>query len=134
MVVEKNGMNSSNKPEGDNNMLLADFAVTLEGLKAAVDLFVSEKCEKSDDHLVHKDCGGAIRIGFLNLFYQNDDGSLDPGWDGFGIGPRRVPYCEKCFPPDGFNHRFAVRFPILRNAGKRVRPKLTWGSSRLLDA
>ena len=42
------------------------------------------------------------------------DGSLDPGSDGFGIGPKRIPYCETCFPQNGSNYTYAIRFPILR--------------------
>ena len=88
---------------------------------------------RSDDHLVHKDCGGAIRKGFLNLFYLNKDGSLDGRPDGFGIGPKPVPYCERCFPPDGFKHTYAVRFPILRErkADKDGAYKFSWGNREL---
>lgn len=93
-------------------MKLPDRAVTLKELSDIAASFVSSECTKDDGHLVHKECGGAIRIGFVNLFYQNDDGSLDPGYDGFGIGPKRVPYCENCDSPDGFKHTYARRLPI----------------------
>lgn len=113
-------------------MSLSEVRVTLKELEEAIKRFIENQCEKCSGHLVHKDCGGAIRIGFLNLFYVNRDGSLDPGSDGFGIGPRRVPYCERCFPPDGFNHTFAVRFPIVKDSeGKRSGQKLTWGNREL---
>lgn len=110
----------------------AEFAVTLDELQAALNLFLAKECQESGDHLIHRGCGGGIRIGFLNLFYLNDGGSLDPGQDGFGIGPQKVPYCERCFSPDGFNHTYAVRFPILRkrvSEGQRCRI-LTWGSGK----
>ena len=85
-------------------MLLVDFAVTLDELAKGINKFVEQDCDKSGSHLTHKNCGGGIRTGFLNLFYLDENGSLDPGDDGFGIGPRKVPYCERCFPPDGFNY------------------------------
>lgn len=114
-------------------MTLENFAITLEEFNYAIGLFISQKCEKNGDHLVHKDCGGSIRIGFLNLFYLNNDGSLDPGSDGFGIGPKRVPYCERCFPPDGFNHTYAVRFPILRErkTAQNQNYEISWGNREL---
>ena len=114
-------------------MSLADFAVTLEELGQSIDSFVKNRCEKKSDHLEHKDCGGAIRVGFLNLFYLTEEGGLDPGYDGFGIGPKSVPYCERCFPPDGFNHTYAVRFPILkeRKADERGAYILAWGNREI---
>lgn len=96
-------------------MKLPDNAVTLKEFQTLIDSFLSDECQKGGGHLAHKKCGGDIRIGFANLFYLNDDGSLDPGSDGFGIGPERVPYCEKCDPPDGFNHTYARRVPIKRD-------------------
>ena len=114
-------------------MNLAEIRITLEEFRQAIGQFVTDKCEKMGDHLTHKGCGGAIRIGFLNLFYINEDGSLDPGPDGFGIGPERVPYCEKCFPPNGLKYTYAVRFPIARKSDpKRNEQKLIWGNPKLL--
>lgn len=110
-------------------MPLDDFAITFDELTRAIRTFTSEQCERSGDHIVHKNCGGAIRRGFLDLFYLNEDGSFDPGEDGFGIGPKAVPYCEKCFPPDGFKYTYAVRFPILRE--RKENPKklsYVWGN------
>lgn len=106
------------------------IAVTIDEFNLALDSFISNECEKNKNLLIHKDCGGAIRIGFLNLFYLNQDGSLDPGNDGFGIGPKKVPYCERCFPPDGFNHTYAIRFPILRQRSENLDEnyKFTWGN------
>lgn len=95
-------------------MKLPDNAVTLQEFNALVDVFLTEECQSGRDHLAHKKCGGAIRVGFANLFYLNKDGCLDPGLDGFGIGPRRVPYCESCNPPDGFHHTYARRVAIKR--------------------
>ncbi len=100
-------------------MFLRDCAITLEELTNATKSFVNQECENKNGRLEHKKCGGAIRKGFLNLFYINENGSLDPGEDGFGIGPKKVPYCEKCFPPDGHNYSYAVRFPILKEERKR---------------
>ena len=111
-------------------MSLEDFAVTLDELTGAINTFVKSQCEKKDNHLEHKGCGGAIRTGFLNLFYLTEHGGLDPGFDGFGIGPKRVPYCERCFPPDGFNYTYAVRFPILKE--RKMPPakdyEFAWGN------
>lgn len=110
-----------------------DCAVTLEELMNATKHFVKQNCEKRGDHLEHKECGGAIRKGFLNSFYINDDGSLDPGDDGFGIGPIAVPYCERCFPPDGFNHSYAVRFPILRERKENNKDyRINWGNRKTI--
>jgi len=97
-------------------MKLQEEPVTLEEFKKAVDLFIADECERGGGHLVHKKCHGSIRTGFANLFYLNDDGSLDPGGDGFGIGPKKVPYCENCDPPDGFKFTYARRLPIKRAA------------------
>ncbi|MGD9276006.1 MAG: hypothetical protein PVJ67_02440 [Candidatus Pacearchaeota archaeon] len=112
-------------------MSLEEFAVTLEEFDKAINIFIKEKCEKHCDHLVHKNCGGDIRVGFLNLFYLNENGTLDPGEDGFGIGPRRVPYCERCFPPDGFKHTYAYRFPILRERKNNYNCEFTWGNKEI---
>lgn len=113
-------------------MSLDEFAVTLDELRSAINNFISKRCEKNGDHLVHKDCGGGIRKGFLDLFYLNADHSLDPGGDGFGIGPHPVPYCERCFPPDGFRHTYAVRFPILRERKERQKDyRFVWGKRAL---
>src|SRR3989344_2026216 len=96
-------------------MKLPDRPVTLEEFQKMIDVFLSNECQKDGGHLTHKKCSGGIRQGFANLFYQNDDGSLDPGSDGFGIGPKKVPYCENCDPPDGFNYTYACRVPIKRD-------------------
>ncbi len=111
-------------------MSLVEFAVTIDELGKSIDTFVARECEKKDGHLTHKNCGGSIRIGFLNLFYLNDDCSLDPGSDGFGIGPKRVPYCERCFPPNGFDYTYAVRFPVLRERRESQDQsyKFIWGN------
>lgn len=95
-------------------MKLPDKAITLKKFQKMIDSFLSDECQKGSDHLTHKKCGGGIRTGFVNLFYLNKDGTLDPRSDGFGIGPTRVPYCENCDPPDGFNHTYARRIPITR--------------------
>ena len=95
-------------------MKLPENAVTLKEFQELIDSFLRNECDKGSDRLIHKKCGGGIRIGFANLFYLNEDGSLDPGSDGFGIGPKRVPYCEKCDPPDGFKYTYACRVPIKR--------------------
>lgn len=97
-------------------MKLPNNAVTLKEFQIAIDSFISEECQKDSGHLIHKKCSGGIRIGFANLFYLNDDGSLDPGSDGFGIGPKQVPYCENCDPPDGFNYSYSRRMPIKRDS------------------
>ncbi len=109
-------------------MSFAEFPLTLDELAGAINLFIKRECEKGDGHLVHRDCGSAIRIGYLPLFYLNRDGSLDPGLDGFGIGPKEVPYCEGCFPPDGFKYAYAVRFPILRERRSRPNFEFVWGN------
>ncbi len=96
-------------------MKLPDQAVTLREFQALIDSFISTECQRDSGRLIHRGCGGAIRVGFANLFYQSEDGSLDPGHDGFGIGPRRVPYCENCDPPDGFEYTYARRVPIKRD-------------------
>lgn len=110
--------------------------ITLDDFEKAIKFFISNACEKKDDHLVHKQCGGSVRIGFINLFYINPDGTLDPGSDGFGIGPKRVPYCEKCFPPNGFNYTYAFRFPITRDENKKQKEQelFTWGNPKLLKS
>ncbi len=113
-------------------MSLADLAPTFDELGNALDVFIAEGCEKKDGILAHKDCGGGIRAGFLNLFYLNDDGSLDPDPDGFGIGPKKVPYCERCFPPDGFNYTYAVRFPVLKERSTQQKDYVfTWGDREI---
>jgi hypothetical protein len=114
-------------------MSIDEFAVTLDELSDAINYFVTNECQETGNHLIHKDCGGGIRKGFLNLFYFNDDGSLHPGLDGFGIGKKSVPYCEKCFPPNGPNYTYAIRFPILRE-GKSDGEKnndFIWGNREL---
>lgn len=95
-------------------MKLPSEAVTLDDFSALIDLYQKNECEMHDGHFTHKLCGGAIRVGFVHLFLLNDDGSLDSGPDGFGIGPKRVPYCERCDPPDGLNHTYACRILILK--------------------
>lgn len=102
-------------------MKLPDNAVTLKEFQKIIDSFLSDECQKGSGHLTHKKCGGDIRTGFANLFYLNDDGSLDPGSDGFGIGPKRVPYCENCDPPDGFNHKYACRVPIKQDPAEKLK-------------
>ena len=89
-------------------------AVTIVELRHLIAAFVDDECDKDERsrRMTHKKCGRLIRTGYFNLFYVNDDGSLDPGIDGFGIGPQQVPYCEKCDPPDGFNHAYARRILI----------------------
>lgn len=104
-------------------MKLPDNAVTLKEFQKMVDSFIADECQRGSGHLTHKKCGGGIRIGFANLFYLDDDDSLDPGSDGFGIGPKRVPYCEKCGPPDGFNHTYTRRVPIKRDPTKKPKPR-----------
>lgn len=107
-------------------MKLPDKAVTLKEFRKTTDSFLSDECKKNNGHRVHKKCGGIIRIGFVYLFYLNKDGSLDPGSDGFGIGLERVPYCENCNPPDGFNYTYARRMPIKRDHAKKQKDqKLT---------
>ena len=100
-------------------MKLHDKAVTLQEFQAMINSFISEECKKSGGHLVHTQCGGAIKVGFANLFFQNTDGSLDPGIDGFGIGSVRVPYCEKCDPPNGFNYTYTRRVGVARDKNKK---------------
>lgn len=96
-------------------MNLPDRPVTLSEFYKLIAAFLADECQLiTDGHLIHKKCGGAIHVGFANLFHINSDGSLDPGHDGFGLGPICVPYCEKCNPPDSFNHAHARRIPILR--------------------
>ncbi|MBI2023448.1 hypothetical protein HYT01_02715 [Candidatus Giovannonibacteria bacterium] len=95
-------------------MKMPDKAVTLAGFRKMANDFISRECKKSDGHLAHIKCGGSVRVGYANLFYQNKNGSLDPGSDGFGIGPERVPYCENCDPPDGCNYTYSRRVPIKR--------------------
>jgi len=73
-------------------------------------------CEKVGSILVHKKCGGAIRKGFMNCFWADSSGALDPGHDGFGIGPIGVPYCERCDPPDGFNYTYAIRVGVIKES------------------
>lgn len=89
----------------NNPLTEAEFREALNALLA--------ECGQADGHQVHKKCGGAVRRGFYNCFAVTPGGSLDPGFDGFGLGPREVPYCEKCDPPDGFNHTYAVRVGII---------------------
>ncbi len=113
-------------------MKLPAKAVTLQELQKMIDAFLSDECRKSGGRLLHKKCGGGIRTGFANLFHLNNDGSLDPGSDGFGIGPKRVPYCENCDPPDGCNHTYARRVSIKRDPiekpkrGKLTRDDVNW--------
>ncbi|MCK5059555.1 MAG: hypothetical protein KAR00_00185 [Candidatus Pacebacteria bacterium] len=95
-------------------MELPNNAVTLDKFEKLIEKFITTDSKKEGGRLVHKKCGGTIRIGFVPLFYLGEDGSLDPGPDGFGIGKKRVPYCEKCDPPDGFNFSYARRIPILK--------------------
>ncbi|MDP2676586.1 MAG: hypothetical protein Q8O83_02800 [bacterium] len=97
-------------------MELPDTAVTLKEFTAQIKSFITNECEKGDNHLTHKNCGGGIQIGFANLYYLAEDGSLNPGFDGHGIGPTRVPYCEKCDPPDGSKYTYAERVPILKES------------------
>lgn len=96
--------------------------VTLTEFKALIDSFIANECQRGSGHLTHKKCGSAIRTGFANLFYLNEDGSLDPGTDGFGIGPKKVPYCEKCDPPDGFKFTYARRVAIKHDPDEKPRP------------
>ncbi len=115
-------------------MSLAELAVTLDEFRTSIDTFIARECEKKERYFVHKNCGSAIRTGYLNLFYLNDDGSLDPGSDGFGIGPKRVPYCERCFPPDGFKDHYAFRFPILRERKiGSAQSYMVWGNQSFTD-
>ncbi|MEK7089526.1 MAG: hypothetical protein AAB920_01780 [Patescibacteria group bacterium] len=97
-------------------MRLPKNPLTAEEFKRVKKDFFAE-CTKGVDNIMrHNGCGGAIRRGFMNCFKAElkDDGvELDPGEDGFGIGPIDVPYCENCDPPDGFNYTYAIRVGIL---------------------
>lgn len=104
-------------------MKLPTEAVTLKEFFSLVDAFIANECEKGSGHLVHKKCGSAIRTGYANLFYVDENGDLEPGRDGFGIGPKSVPYCEKCDPPDGFKHTYARRVPIKHVPEEEAKPK-----------
>lgn len=92
------------------------YTVTEEEFNLGVANFL-KGCRTSDECLVHIACGGAIRQGFYDC-YEVIDGNLDPGPTGFGLGPRKVPYCENCDPPDGVKHTYAVRLGIVM-ASKR---------------
>ena len=93
-------------------MKLPRNPLTEEEFRQAKIAFLQE-CEKKDGNLVHTGCGGAIRQGFYDCFEVAPDGSLKPGPDGFGLGPQRVPYCDRCDEPDGFRHTYAVRVGII---------------------
>lgn len=50
-------------------------------------------------------CGQPIRQGFIPTFPVDRNGRLLDDEE----TPRQVPYCERCDPPDGFNHSYARR-------------------------
>jgi hypothetical protein len=54
-------------------------------------------------------CGTPIRSGFVATFPVDEKGTVLDEIE----QPRKVPYCEKCDPPDGFNHSYARRVFIL---------------------
>ena len=89
-------------------MNLPSKAVSEADFKKLIKDFISDKCKKVDGRPVCKKCGDGIRTGFANCFFV-ENGVIDAGSDGFGIGPVRVPYCENCDPPDGFNYTYAQR-------------------------
>ena len=112
------------------NVELADNPIKEEDFDAAKSEFLAG-CEKVDGVFRHKKCGGAIRRGFMPCFWVRPDGELDPGSDGFGIGPLPVPYCENCDPPDGFNYAYAIRVGIIPKDEKVVhKPKPISDSDR----
>ena len=88
--------------------------VTLDALYDLISKYLENCSVERDKYYLHKPCGTKIRVGYFDCFYLRENGTLDPGYDGFGIGPIKVPYCEKCDPPTGFRHSYAVRVPILR--------------------
>lgn len=99
-------------------MKLKKNPLTQEEFEQAKTDFLAE-CEKGPDGIVrHKSCRSPIRVGYMNCFKATAEGALDPGDDGCGIGPIRVPYCEKCDPPDGFNYTYAIRVGILPSPKK----------------
>jgi len=70
---------------------------TAESLGKAIRAYLD--AGKRDDGFFCPKCGARIRQGFLNVFYPED---TEPN-------PVRVPYCERCDPPDGFNYTYARR-------------------------
>lgn len=94
-------------------MRLLKNPLTREEFEKAKTDFLAE-CEKGTDGVTrHKQCGRPIRAGYMHCFKATAEGALDLGSDGCGIGPVRVPYCEQCDPPDGFNYTYAIRVGIL---------------------
>lgn len=96
-------------------MKLPNKAVTLKEFQQLIDSFILNECQQINDHLIHKNCGGAIRIGFVNLVYIGKNKSLNPDVCRFNLGFKRVPYCENCDPPNGLNYTYA-RFVLIKQS------------------
>lgn len=63
------------------------------------------KCIKTDDGYLCK-CGSQIRQGFVPTFpVDRKTGDVLDETE----TPRRVPYCDRCDPPDGFHQSYARR-------------------------
>lgn len=82
-------------------MKLPDHPIAKKELQNEIDRFIREDCEKKGGNFIHKNCGGGIRGAFISCFFADKNGEIDIGDDGFGWRLIKVPYCEKCDPPDG---------------------------------
>lgn len=65
--------------------------------------YLSQATKTAEGYLCS--CGTAIRQGFVATFPVDAEGTVLDETE----QPRKVPYCGKCDPPDGFNHSYARR-------------------------
>lgn len=93
-------------------MQIPQKPITKQELELIIKKFL-ERCKKQGNGIICGKCGGSIRIGFINCFSADKNESLNPGHDGFGLGPKKVPYCENCDPPDGFDYTYTRRVGII---------------------
>lgn len=56
------------------------------------------------DFIATHKCGEPIRVGFLNAIFVDASGKTEQDM----AEPVRVPYCERCDAPDGFNHTYSL--------------------------
>ena len=88
--------------------------VTEEELDGIIDRFIKEECRNEKGRPTHKGCGGAIRVGFVHFFMPDSEGN------GVETGVKKIPYCDRCDPPDGYKHTYTRRLELLgRGAPKR---------------
>lgn len=72
-------------------------------MKKAIEAYLARGTKKDGQPFCP--CGKPIRVGFVATFPVDREGNVLETTE----TPRKVPYCDACDPPDGFNHSYARR-------------------------